>query len=137
MSLMKLAVIAVFVTITFAACQSTSTNGTNSGGNASSGSQTPKPVATPDVIAQAKDVYATNCMICHKENATGGPVTIEGKKLKPDNLTSDKMKATSDEKLIGYVANGMPEDGMPAFKDKLSPEEIKLAVAHLRRLQGP
>jgi mono/diheme cytochrome c family protein len=134
MNSLKLAAISFCLALVVAACQSTSTNVSNSTANIS---EPAKPAATPDVIAQAKEVYATNCMVCHKENGTGGPVTVSGKKLNPDNLTSDKMKATSDEKLIGYVTNGMVDDGMPAFKDKLSSDQIKMAVAHVRRLQGP
>ena len=43
----------------------------------------------------------------------------------------------TDEKLIGYVTNGVVDEGMPAFKGKLTDDEIKMAVAHVRRLQGP
>jgi mono/diheme cytochrome c family protein len=137
MNSLKLAAILVCSTI-FVACQSAPTNVSNTTANLDSRSQsTPQPAPTADVIAEAKEIFATNCMICHKENGTGGPVTIDGKKLNPDNLTADKMKMMTDDKLIGYVTNGVVDEGMPAFKDKLTEEEIKLVVAHIRRLQGP
>ena len=136
MNLIKLSVIIVGVSFAAAACQQPTTNTANTSVN--TGAQdVPKPAATVDVIAEAKEVYATNCMICHKENGTGGPVTIDGKKLKPDDLTAEKIKMMTDEKLIGYVTNGVVDEGMPAFKDKLTQDEIKMAVAHVRRLQGP
>ena len=119
-----------------AACQSSSPNTANTAANTAR-ADSPKPAATVNVIAQAREVFATNCQICHKEDGTGGPVTIDGKKINPDNLTAEKMKTMTDDKLIGYVTNGVEDEGMPAFKDKLSPEEIRLAVAHVRRLQGP
>jgi mono/diheme cytochrome c family protein len=88
--------------------------------------------ATPMAAASGKDLYAKNCANCHKETGTGGEVVIEGKKIKPDNLTSDKIKGFSDEKIIGYVTNGVEDEGMPAFKDKLSADEIKAVVAYVR-----
>ena len=75
-------------------------------------------------------------MICHKENGKGGKVTVEGKSIDPDDITTDKMKAKADDKFVGYINEGFPDDGMPAFKDKLKPEEVKAIVKHLRTLQG-
>lgn len=88
--------------------------------------------ATPAAVATGKDLFAKNCANCHKDDGTGGKVVIEGKTLNPDNLTSDKIKGFSDEKIIGYVTNGVEDEGMPAFKDKLEPDEIKTVVAYVR-----
>ena len=138
MNAIKLGVVLAGTLFLITACQQPASNTANTSANVNSRpGETAKPAATVDVIAEAKEIYATNCMICHKENGTGGPVTIDGKKLKPDDLTSEKIKLMTDEKLIGYVTNGVIDEGMPAFKGKLSEDEIKLAVAHVRRLQGP
>ena len=138
MNSIKLSVIIAGVFFAFTACQQPSSNtGGDSANIAPQSGNASKPSATVDVIAEAKEIYATNCMICHKETGTGGPVTIDGKKLKPDDLTSEKIKMMTDEKLIGYVTNGVVDEGMPAFKGKLTDDEIKMAVAHVRRLQGP
>lgn len=139
MNAIKLSLVFVVALFLASACKTASSpNTANAPSNAdTSAKDSPKAAATVDVIAQGKELFATNCMICHKENGTGGPVTVNGKKLKPDNLVSDKMKTMPDDKLIGYVSEGVEDEGMPAFKDKLSPQEIKLIVAHVRRLQGP
>ena len=95
--------------------------------------------ATPaavDEVAMAKELYAKNCMICHKDTGKGGKVTFEGKTINPDDLTSDKMKNKNDDKLNGYISEGFPDDGMPAFKGKLTTDEIKAVVKHVRNLQG-
>ncbi len=138
MNSLKLSVIFLCSAFLASACQSTANNSSTA---AQSGPQTEtaasNQAAAARIIGDAKEVYATNCMICHKESGKGGPVTIDGKKLKPDDLTSEKIKTMTDEKLIGYVTNGVVDEGMPAFKDKLSTEEIRMAVAHVRRLQGP
>jgi mono/diheme cytochrome c family protein len=93
-------------------------------------------VAPVDVDDNAVDAYTENCMICHKDTGKGGKVTIEGKSLNPVDLTSAKMKARSDEKLLAQIKVGAPDDGMPAFKDKLSDEVIMGIIKHIRTLQA-
>lgn len=98
---------------------------------------TPRPEAAPvETLASGKEFYALNCMICHKDTGQGGKLTLEGKTIDPDDLTTAKMKAMSDEKLTGYVVNGIEDEGMPSFKGKLTDEEIKSVIAHVRTLQN-
>lgn len=88
------------------------------------------------VESETNDIYATNCMICHKDTGKGGKVTIKGKSLNAEDLTSEKMKKLSDEKLFEYVSEGVPDEGMPSFKGKLSEDQIRSAVATVRGLQA-
>ncbi|MEQ1642763.1 MAG: cytochrome c [Pyrinomonadaceae bacterium] len=100
---------------------------------------TPAPSATAavkDEMAVAADLYTVNCMTCHKDSGKGGPVTVDGKKIDPDDITTAKMAEKSDDKLKSYIADGFPDDGMPAFKDKLSDAEMVSLVKHVRKLQG-
>lgn len=107
-------------------------NGTANSVNRSGAAHTPLPAATIDELGSGRKVYEANCVICHKDDGTGGEVTIEGRKLNPDDLTSDKIKSFSDEKIIGYVKNGVVDEGMPAFKDKLSEGEMRDVVKFIR-----
>ena len=93
---------------------------------------TPVPVATINELASGKKVYEQSCANCHKGNGTGGTMEIEGKKLDPDDLTSAKIAKFSDEKIVGYIVNGVPDEGMPAFKGKLSEGEIRDVVKYIR-----
>ncbi len=95
----------------------------------------PQPAVPVEELAMGKELYATNCMICHKDTGTGGKVTIKGKSLNPEDLTKDKFKVASDEKLIAYVNDGIEDEGMPAFKGKLTAEEINSVIKHVRTLQ--
>jgi len=95
--------------------------------------QTPVPQATVDEPASGKKVFETNCMVCHKSDGTGGKVTVEGKSLEVDDLTSEKIKGFSDEKIIGYMIKGIPSEGMPSFKDKLSEGEMRDVVKFIRK----
>src|SRR5688572_22032298 len=61
----------------------------------------PLPTATVDELASGKNVFETDCAVCHKTDGTGGTVTIEGKNLDVENLRSNKIKRFSDEKIIG------------------------------------
>ena len=86
-----------------------------------------------DVIDDETDLYTVKCMICHKDTGKGGKVTIEGKTITPADLTSAKIKARSDEKLLSQIKDGVPDEGMPAFKGKLSDEEIKSIIQKIRK----
>jgi len=90
------------------------------------------PTATIDELASGKKAYETNCMICHKADGTGGTVSVEGRSMDVDDLTSEKIKAFSDEKIIGYMIKGIPSEGMPSFKDKLSEGAMRDVVKFIR-----
>jgi len=92
----------------------------------------PLPSATIDELASGRKVYAASCANCHKENGTGGEVTIDGKTLDPEDLTSAKVKGFADEKMIRIIMNGAEDDGMPAFKGKLSEGEMRDVVKFIR-----
>lgn len=86
----------------------------------------------PELMAAGKKLYMANCAACHKENGTGGKIEIEGKSINPDDLTSEKIKAFADDKIYGYIYKGIEDEGMPAFKDKLTEAEIREVVRYLR-----
>ena len=121
------------------ACGETPKNNVNTAANSpnvtSNSNPTAKTETTPpaDDLASAREIYTISCSNCHKEDGTGGIVEIDGKTIKADNLTTDKMKNMSDEKYIGYIENGIPDEGMPAFKGRLSDRQIKDVVYYIRR----
>jgi mono/diheme cytochrome c family protein len=90
------------------------------------------PTATVDELASGRNVYQASCANCHKENGTGGKVTIDGNKLDAEDLTSAKIKGWTDEKMIRVIMNGIEDDGMPAFKGKLSEGEMRDVVKFIR-----
>lgn len=108
----------------------------NTAANKAANASTPPPTPVVSRAPDGKELFALNCMICHKENGTGGEITIKGKKLNAENLTADKIKKMTDEKIIGYVRDGVQDEGMPAFKDKMTGEEMRAVVAHVRNLQA-
>jgi mono/diheme cytochrome c family protein len=122
--------------LTFAISCGSERSSVNNANVSSSPKTPPVPAATVDELASGKKVYETNCILCHKADGTGGRVSIEGKNLNVEDLTSAKIKGFTDEKIIGYVMNGVEDEGMPAFKGRLSEGEMRDVVRYIRTLQG-
>lgn len=122
---MFLAGVAIFVACT----QGTNTrNVSPTSSNIAAGS----PASTVDQLAVGRNLYQQNCAKCHRDVGTGGKITIDGKQFDPKDLTSEKMKGRSDDKLLRDIGDGAPDDGMPAFKDKLTETQIKETVRFIR-----
>lgn len=86
--------------------------------------------ATPDEFAPARINYARHCEECHKVDGSGGLVEVDRTKLKVPSLTEGHALKHTDEDFVEQIEKG--GDGMPQFKDKLSPEEINLLVRFVR-----
>ena len=99
-------------------------------------SASPSPAATASVaadeFAHAKAIYAKNCEGCHGPNAEGGLAKVDNKQIKVPSLKSDHAIKHTDEKLTKTITNG--EEEMPAFKDKLSQDEINQMVRYIRKV---
>src|SRR5260370_41344157 len=92
---------------------------------------TPGPTATPDAFAASRAVYMKNCKECHGEKGGGGPVKLEdGTRLKVPSLREGHALRHPDSDFLKQITKG--GDGMPAFKDKLKPEEIDDLVRFIR-----
>jgi len=83
--------------------------------------------------AQADDaatVYKAKCQMCHAPDGSGNSPT--GKAMKVPDLRADETQKKTDAQLIDATANGKGK--MPAFKGKLTDEEIKDLVKYIRGL---
>jgi cbb3-type cytochrome c oxidase subunit III len=77
-------------------------------------------------------VYANNCARCHGGDGTSQ--TTMGQMTEAPNLTdADWQRGKSTSRMVASVANGRGQ--MPAFKKKLSRQEIAAAVAYVRALR--
>ena len=85
-----------------------------------------KATATPDEFASARASFAKNCVACHGAEGEGGLKTVDEKKLKVPSLSTGHALKHTDEDFVEQIMKG--GDGMPAFKDKLSPDEIHSLV---------
>jgi cytochrome c551 len=109
-----------------AACQTDKTV------NTTPANKTPAPgTSTPDQFAAARASYEKNCKLCHGPNGEGGPVKLDdGTKLKVPSLREGHALRHPDSDYVKQITKG--GDGMPAFGEKLKPEEINDLIRFIR-----
>src|SRR4051812_5669163 len=66
-------------------------------------------------VMDGAGLYKKNCAACHRGTGTGGKVTLNGRTINPDDLTTERKKSAPDEKFHAWISNGVPDEGMPAF----------------------
>jgi len=93
-------------------------------------------LATSGVLraADAKENWTKNCAKCH--GADGKGQTKMGKQTGAKDYTDAKVQeALNDDKALKTVKEGLTENGkkkMDAYGEKLSDDEIKALIAHIR-----
>ena len=96
--------------------------------------QTPPPAPVAGQPG-TQDVWDKRCVFCH--GADGQSQTKKGKQYKAPNFTKARwQKHTTDDEIVEAITNGVKKTKMPAFKEKLSAEEIKSMVPFLRAFAG-
>src|SRR3954470_6795896 len=82
--------------------------------------------------ADGRTVYANNCARCHGGDGTSQ--TTMGQMTEAPNLTDAAwQRGKSSAHMTAAVSNGRGQ--MPAFKKKLSRQDIAAAVAYVRTLK--
>jgi len=116
-----------FALLWLGACQTAKTTSTQSANNASPAAQ-----STPDQFAAVRTSYEKNCKLCHGANGEGGPVKLDdGTKLKVPSLREGHALKHPDSDFVKQITKG--GDGMPAFGEKLKPEEINDMIRFIRQ----
>ena len=114
------------------ACSNSSAIKTNGDPNKAGGVP---PGASTTTNSKTSELFMKNCSTCHQPNGEGGTVRVEDTKLKVPSLKSDRVIRHSDEDYTKQILKG--GDGMPAFKEKLKPEEISDLIRFIReQIQG-
>ena len=91
--------------------------------------QTPPPV--PVAVKDTQDIWDKRCVFCH--GADGQSQTKKGRQYQAPNFIKAKwQKHTTDQEIVEAITDGVPKSKMPAFRDKLSAEEIQSMVPFLR-----
>lgn len=130
----KFAAVITFIAVFALACS----NAGNTANQTSSVNPASTPAATSsatsnasDEFAAARSTYNAACVRCHKDNGEGGVVEFDkGMSLKVPSFKKGHGLAHTDEQFQRQIANG--GDGMPAFKDRLKPEQIDELVRFIR-----
>jgi len=131
MKLIVLALTCVAFALIVSACTETATPTNTSTPRAAASPAAPAPAASVDPFATARANFKKNCEPCHGPTGEGGLAKVDNKQIKVPSLHSDHAKKHPDDKLTKMITNG--EEEMPAFKDKLKPEEIADLVRFVRK----
>jgi len=75
--------------------------------------------------------YKAKCQMCH--GATGAGDTPAGKAMKVKSFKDPEVAKLTDAAMINITKNGQGK--MPAYKDKLSDQQIKEVVTYIRTLE--
>ncbi len=136
MKFVKIILVLLSISLFIVACtetENTKTTPANGANKIANNEPTAQPTAAPDEFASTRKIYTEKCARCHKDDGSGGKTEIEGTTINAENLTSDKMKKEPDAEYIEHITDGIPGEGMPAFKGKLTEQEIKDVVVFIRK----
>jgi len=85
------------------------------------------PAAARPPASPAQQIFTDVCAGCHGVGLTGG---------RAPSLFAERLLAErTDDELLHTVQNGVPNGGMPSFKDQYSEEQTRQIIAYLR-IQG-
>lgn len=89
-------------------------------------------LSVPALRAQGESekLYKSKCAMCHSADGSGS--SPAGKAMKVPDLRSEDVQKLTDAELTDVIANGKKQ--MPAYKGKVSADEIKGLVAYMRVL---
>jgi cytochrome c6 len=83
--------------------------------------------------SDAAGIVKSKCVLCLGANGDGN--TPSGKPLKAKDLKSAEVESKSDAELTKVITNG--QNKMPAFGQKLKPEQIQQMVSCVREFTPP
>ncbi|NIT13468.1 MAG: c-type cytochrome [Candidatus Dadabacteria bacterium] len=84
-------------------------------------------------VSTGKELYMTNCAVCHGEKADGnGPVIKKG--FYPVNLKVQAVKDRTDGYLFAYIRYG-GKVMMPSYRENITEEQAWQVVNYIRHIQ--
>ncbi len=84
-------------------------------------------------MSEGERKFNAKCAACHGKDGKGQ--TTMGKKLKVKDLTDGAIAKYTDDQLVKKIEVGDPAKKFPAFKGKLSEDEIRSIAVYLRTLK--
>jgi len=126
MKLIGLGLGCVLLTLTISACNDASSNSSVPAPSAPASSS-----SASSELASARVNYEKHCAECHGPTAEGGTAKVKDKHIKVPSLKSEHAMKHDDKRLTETITDG--DEEMPAFKDKLSTQDIADLVKLIRK----
>jgi mono/diheme cytochrome c family protein len=84
-----------------------------------------------------QDLFEKNCVVCHGEQGRGNGPAAANLSIKPPDYGNGHLDIHTDGDVFYWIQNGISQGSpMPAFKDKLTDDEIWHVVNYVRRLRN-
>ena len=120
-------VVAALLLLVVNACHTNQTTNSSAPNNNRAGSS-----STPDQFASVRGIYEKECRGCHGETGTGGPVKQkDGTTLKVPSLREGRAARHEDAEFVKQITKG--GDGMPAFDQKLTTDQMNDLIKMIRK----
>lgn len=84
--------------------------------------------ATPEVLAQGKEIFTTNCSACHGADMHGG--------IGPNLTDTTWVHGGTIGDITGVITNGVAAKGMPTWGPVLGPERVAKVAAYVHAAGG-
>jgi mono/diheme cytochrome c family protein len=78
------------------------------------------------------EIYGRNCAGCHGRNGEGGSLQIKG----PAFAAGGPLSGLTFDQRVEKIGRGRPLAGMPAWKFRISADDIKKVAAYTQLLSG-
>ncbi|MBS1251786.1 MAG: Cbb3-type cytochrome c oxidase subunit CcoP1 [Anaerolineales bacterium] len=87
----------------------------------------------PDAIAAGQEIYLNNCALCHGETGMGDGPAAPGLPEEPSKFADCEWQSHEpDGELFHVIVNGEPEEGMPAWGETLTEDQIWQVLSYER-----
>ena len=83
---------------------------------------------------KGKAIYEKNCLMCHGAKGNGDGPAAAMMKPRPEDFLKPEIRKKSDAELLKTIESGRPGTPMPAWKDRLAPDQIQDVLAYIRSL---
>ncbi len=88
-------------------------------------------------LKTGRELFNKNCAACHGEQGRGDGPAAANLAIKPPDYGSGHLDIHTDGDIFYWIQNGISQGSpMPAFKDKLTDDEIWHVVNYVRRLRN-
>ena len=91
-------------------------------------------VASPELLADARDHFANHCALCHAVDGSGKTEIAEGLYPPAPDLRDPNSQELSDGELFAIIRNGFRFTGMPGWGGEDTDDEIWQLVVFVRHL---
>ena len=100
----------------------------------------PTPAAAedgPGSPARGRAIYEANCVHCHRKDGSGGVKVTATAPPARSFARAEFWRGRGDAQLHRAIADGFPKSGMVAWRDLLTPQQIRDVTAYLRAAFQP